>query len=112
METVQLEIPAELAQRLQGHPDKLAQIIEWGLCVAETKEEQAASSVMEAEIQERLNVLEALRSTGLVVKLDANLAARYQVKAGRPRRTPVYVRGKPLSEVIVAERRPEWSEGQ
>ena len=110
METIQLEIPVELAQRLQGSPDTLAQIIEWGLCVAESMEKRAASPVIEAGAQERSKILEALRSTGLVVNLDSNLLARYQVDIERPRRTPVYIRGKPLSEIIVAERGPEWPE--
>ncbi len=63
-----------------------------------------------AKSQKRRKVMEALRSTGLVVELDSTLAARYRANATRPRRTPVYVKGKPLSEVIVAERGPEWSE--
>ena len=102
----------ELAQRLQGSTDTLAQIIEWGLCVAESMGKRTASPVIEAGAQERSKILEALRSTGLVVNLDSNLIARYQVAIKRPRRTPVYLRGKPLSEIIVAERGPEWPEDQ
>ena len=108
METVQLEVPVELAQRLRGHPGKLAQILEWGLHVAEVKEQKAAATPTGAKSQTRQKMLEALRSTGLVVELDAALAARYQANATRPRRTPVYVTGRPLSEIIVAERGPEW----
>lgn len=112
METVQLEIPVELAQRLQGYPDTLAQIIEWGLCVAENMEKRVAAPVTEAGAQERSKILEALWSTGLVVNLDSNLIPRYQADIEQPRRTPVYLRGKPLSEIIVAERGPEWPEDQ
>ena len=75
-------------------------------------EKGAASPVIEAGAQERSKILEALRSTGLVVNLDSNLMARYQVDVERLRRTPVDVRGKPLSEIIVAERGPEWPEDQ
>jgi hypothetical protein len=110
METVQLEVSAELAQRLRVHPGKLAQILEWGLGVAEVKEQKAASAPIEAKSQTRRKVMGALRSTGLVVELDPTLAARYQVSATQPRRTPVYVKGKPLSGIIVAERGSEWHE--
>ena len=64
----------------------------------------AFSSPTEAESQTRRRIAEALRSTGLVVELDSALAARYRANATEPRRTPIYVKGKPLSEVIVAER--------
>ena len=110
MKTVQVEVSAELAQRLQGHADNLAQIIEWGLGVAEAREKQAVSPVIDANLPERLEILEALRSTGLLIDLDTDLAARYQGDIGRPRRTPVYVQGTPLSKIIVAELGPEWPE--
>jgi hypothetical protein len=110
METVQLEVPVELAQRLRVQSGQLMQILEWGLRVAEVEEQKAAATLTEAKSQKRRKVIEALRSTGLVVELDSTLAARYRANATRPRRTPVYVKGKPLSEVIVAERGPEWAD--
>jgi hypothetical protein len=110
METVQLEAPVELAQRLQVHPGQLTQILEWGLRVAETAARKSATAPTEGKLPARRKLLEALRSTGLVVELDATLATRYRAAAAQPRCTPVYVQGKPLSEVIIAERGPEWSE--
>jgi hypothetical protein len=110
METVQLEVPVELAQRLQVHRGQLTQILEWGLHVAETEARKSATALTEGKLPARRKLLEALRSTGLVVELDATLATRYRAAAAQPRRTPVYVQGKPLSEVIIAERGPEWSE--
>ena len=110
MKTVQVEVSLELAQRLQEHADNLAQIIEWGLCVAEAREKQAVFPVIDTNLPERSAILEALRSTGLMINLDTDLAARYQGNIGRPRRTPVYVQGTPLSKIIVAERGPEWPE--
>lgn len=110
METVQLEVPVELAQRLQVHPGQLTQILEWGLRVAETEARRTAAAPTAAKVPARRKMIEALRSTGLVVELDSTLATRYRADTVEPRRTPVYVPGKPLSEVIIAERGPEWSE--
>lgn len=110
METVQVEVSPELAQLLQSHSDNLAQIIEWGVWVAEERDRQALVAAMQAEPPEHSKIEAALHASGLIVKLEATLAARYQGVAGRSRRTPVYVRGKPLSEVIVAERGPKWPE--
>jgi hypothetical protein len=57
-------------------------------------------------------VLAALRSTGLLVDLDPALAAEYMTDAEQRRHTPVQVAGKPLSEMIIAERRERWSNDQ
>jgi predicted RNase H-like HicB family nuclease len=86
----------------------LTQILEWGLRVAETAARESATAPTEGKLPARRKMLEALRSTGLVVELDATLATRYRADAAQPRRTPVYVQGKPLSEVVIAERGLEW----
>jgi hypothetical protein len=106
METIQLEVSPELAQRLRRYPDKLAQILEWGLNTIEAEERPGAKNVS----PERQKILDALRATGLVLELDRTLVARYQAGPDKSRRTPVYVKGKPLSEVIVAERGSAWGD--
>jgi hypothetical protein len=106
METIQVEVSPELAERLRTHSDRLAQILEWGLHCIEAEEGTAA---MRATL-ERVKTLDALRASGLLLELDHTLAARYQAGAEMPRRTPVYVKGKPLSAMIVAERGPVWAD--
>jgi hypothetical protein len=106
METIQVEVSPELAQRLRTHSGKLTQILEWGLHYIEAEEKTEAKSVS----LERRKTLDALRASGLMLELDPTLAARYQAGADKSRRTPIYVKGKPLSEIIVAERGPAWDE--
>ena len=106
METIQVEVSPELAARLRTHSSQLTQILEWGLHYVEAEE---APEVKSASL-ERQRALEALRASGLLLKLDRSLAARYQAGVEIPRRTPIYVKGKPLSEIIVAERGPAWDE--
>ncbi len=106
METIQVEVSSEMAQRLRTHPDKLAQILEWGLHVVEAQERPAVEKVPPA----RQKTLDALRASGLVLELDPTLVERYQAGSDKTRRTPIYVKGKPLSEIIVAERGPAWDD--
>lgn len=93
METVQIEALPELTEIIEGD-----------------RERRKHATAMPHALSEHAQLEEILAASVLSVKLDANLAARYQGGAGWPRRTPVYVRGKPLSEVIIAERGPEWPE--
>ncbi len=106
METIQLEVSPELAQRLRTHAGKLTEILEWGLHYVEAEETPEVKSAS----LERQKTLDALRASGLLLDLDRTLAARYQAGAETSRRTPIYVKGKPLSEIIVAERGPSWYE--
>ena len=59
---------------------------------------------------ERQKTLDTLFASGFLLALDRTLAARYQAEADTARRTPVYVRGRLLSEIIVAERGLAWDE--
>jgi hypothetical protein len=106
METIQVEVSPELAERLRTHSSQLTQILEWGLHYVEAEE---AHEVKGASL-ERQKTLDALRASGLLLNLDRTLAARYQAGGETSRRTPIYVKGKPLSEIIVAERGPAWDE--
>ena len=106
METIQVEVSAELAERLRTHSNQLAQILELGLrCVEADEPPKVKSSSFE-----RQKTLDALYASGLLLNLDRTLAARYQAGTDTSRHTPVYVNGKPLSEMIVAERGPTWDE--
>jgi hypothetical protein len=107
METIQVQVSTDLARRLRPHVHELPQILEWGLRQVEQKE--AVPPARRAAEVQREEVLAALRSTGLVVELDPAIAARYQVLAAQPLRTPVQVEGQPLSELIIRERGPEWT---
>ena len=106
METIQVEVSPELAERLRTHANQLTQILEWGLhyIEAEEKTENKSASL------ERQKTLDALRASGLLLDLDHTLAARYRSGVNTSRRTPVYVKGKPLSEMIIAERGPAWDD--
>ncbi len=106
METILVEVSPELAERLRTHSSQLTQILEWGLHYIEAEETLEIKSVS----LERQKTLDALRASGLLLDLDRTLAERYQAGAETLRRTPVFVKGKPLSEIIVAERGPAWDE--
>ncbi len=106
METIQVEVSSELAQRLRTYPDKLTQILERGLHIIEAEERPAATSISSA----RQKTLDALRASGLMLELDPTLVKRYRAGIDKPRCTPVYVKGKPLSEIIIAERGPAWDD--
>jgi hypothetical protein len=112
METIQLRVPSELAKRLRPHYDELPKILEWGLrCMeGELDLDALSSDGKPASPPERERLLEALRSTGILVDLDPAIAVKYQAGADQQQHTPVQVDGTPLSEMIVAERRQRWNE--
>ena len=101
METIQVQVSSELAQRLRPYYNDLARILEWGLRHIESEAESPPSPAKEPQQRE---MIAALRSTGIVVKLDPAIATRYRVGAAQSLRTPVEVKGKPLSKIIVEER--------
>ena len=111
METIQVQVPSELAQRLRQHYDALPQILEWGLRHLEQESEPGALTRAAGPdgTPRREDVLAALRSTGLLVDLDPAIATEYRADADQRRYTPIRVAGKPLSEMIIAERRERWS---
>ena len=114
IETIQVQVPSELAQRLRRHYDKLPQILEWGLRHVERKTESdtPTPATEPKKTHQRDDVLAALRSTGIVVDLDPTLASEYRTDADQRRHIPVQVAGKPLSEMIIAERREQWGNDQ
>ena len=84
--------------------------------IAAIEERLGAHSEREAEMDsmppfsepestsDREQVLAALRSAGILVDLDPALAVKYRASADQQDRTPVQVKGTPLSKMIVAER--------
>lgn len=110
MDTIQIRVPTDLAERLRPYYDELPQILEWGLWYLEQVEPPRTTGPAEPPLRER--VLAALRSTGIVVTLDPAIATRYRTHADRPRRTPIFVKGQSLSDVIIEERDRRWSSGQ
>jgi hypothetical protein len=108
METIQIEVSSELARRLRTYQRELPRILEWGLRRVE-RETEAES----APLPTRADVLAALRSTGILVELDPAIAVRYRAGSDQQEeRTPVRVKGKPLSEMIIEERDRQWTNSQ
>lgn len=105
MATIQIEVSAELAERLQRYQDDLPRILEQGLREVEREPEtqQSAPST-------RQEILDALRSAGLVVESDPAVVARYLAERRQRDSEPITVGGKPISELIVEERKQRWGE--
>jgi hypothetical protein len=106
-ETIQIQVPSELAQRLHPYRGELLRILEWGLRHVERETEAEYPRPLT-----RADVLAALRSTGILVELDPAIAARYQASPDQQGRTPVRVEGKPISEMIIEERNRQWTDNQ
>ncbi|MEK7276443.1 MAG: hypothetical protein AAB427_03765 [Chloroflexota bacterium] len=99
MQTITLEIPDELAERLKPYRDKMAQILQVGLRVLE--------SVTKPAVTSREQMLTAIRSTGLIRPLDDIIARKYVPDPRRHvRQKPLKIAGKPVSEIIVEQRGP------
>lgn len=93
MTTITLEVSDELADRLSAYQHGLPEIIELGL-----REVEASIGAETEQARLKLQVPEALRSTGIVT-LPENPTGP------RARHTPIQVRGTPASEIIIENRR-------
>ena len=113
-ETIQVQVPSELARRLRLHSDDLTKILEWGLrCIEGEAQAGAPPPLSEPEsTPDREQVLAALRSAGILVNLDPAIAVKYVASTDQQEHTPVKVDGTPLSEMIIAERRQRWNDSQ
>ena len=109
MEIIQVQVPSELAQRLRPYQDELPRILEWGLRHVERERETETGPPAPPS---REDVLAVLRLTGLLVELDPAIAARYREGSEQQHRTPVRVKGKPLSEMIIEARDQQWTDKQ
>ena len=94
MTTIQLNIPNELAERLDPYRDQLADLLELGL-----------QKWLERERQQRLSqrdqLLQTLASSGKV-----KLPHAYPVEKPYSRQTPITIKGKPVSEILIEQRGP------
>jgi hypothetical protein len=113
-ETIQVQVPTDLARRLRLHYDNLPEILERGLRSIEG-ETETGSTPPPGEPEsapDREQVLAALRSAGILVDLDPAIAVNYVASAEQQQHTPVKVDGTPLSELIIAERRQRWNDSE
>ncbi len=94
METILLQIPNDLAERIMPHRHELARILQLGLSQLTTSEIESP----------RERTMRALRATGLIQPIAPNLVSRYAVEPHRRRRPPLRLPGKPLSEIIIEQR--------
>jgi hypothetical protein len=94
MREITIDIPDTLAERLSFYREQLPQILELGLADLET------ASPRPDDLRER--TLRVLQETGLIQPL--NLSRYIQRPRNRPRRTPLEIPGKPLSEIIIEQR--------
>ena len=103
IETIQVQVPSELAQRLRRHYDELPQILEWGLRHVESKTESDAltPATEPKETPQREDVLAALRSTGIVVDLDPALAVEYRTDADQRRHIPIQLVDRQLPAITL-----------
>jgi hypothetical protein len=96
METIEIEVPTELVQRLGPYQDNLAHLLELGLRYLEER------AVTEAEQQKRL--MAVLRQAGAVGP-DISTITDYLAQPDNQNWQPIEAEGKPASEIIIEQRR-------
>jgi hypothetical protein len=94
METIQVQVPSDLAQRLQPYYDQIPQILEWGL--QHIKQQQAG---LESQ-QQAITILRQLGATGP----DSNAIANYLAASAVAGWSPLEAGGRPASELIIKAR--------
>jgi len=108
MATIQIEVSAELAERLQRYQHELPRIIEQGLHELERGNTvQQPSNHSDAETLQR--VYEALRAAGAVGPTPEE---RRRHLAEHDDWAPLVISEQPLSEMIIEERKSHsWDDG-
>jgi len=91
METIQIQVPTDLAERLQDHRDELPQILEWGLY-----------HVQQERVQQD-QLVAVLRQAGAAGP-DLETIAQYLAEPQTRHWMPIPTDGKPASELIIGER--------
>lgn len=104
METIQVQVPSELARRLRPYQDELPRILEWGLryVEGETKAKTEAESVPEARALQK-QIVAALHRAGAVGPSPEE-AAQYLAGLENQHWMPIQAGGKPASQMIIEER--------
>jgi len=104
METIQVNVPSELAQRLRPYQDEMPRILEYGLRYIEEKTEASPAKKAEPEaIAAIRTIIAVLRQAGAVGP-DPEVTAQYLAKRANRSWQPIVAGGKPASEMIVEER--------
>ena len=103
-ETIQIQVPSELARRLRPYQRELPRILEWGLrrVEGETEMETRTESTPEAMAMQK-RVATALRQAGAVGP-DPEEMAQYLAQSENRRWMPIQAGGKPASQMIIEER--------
>jgi arginase family enzyme len=99
MQTITLEVPDELAERLKFHRDKIALILQIGLREVEVTKPLKLETPRERGIR-------VLRERGVASPLDESIVNKHIKYPKRPRQEPPKLAGKPLSEIIIEQRGP------
>lgn len=94
METLILQIPEELANRIKPYRHQLAHVLELGLAHINTPISETA----------RDKTLQALQATGLIQPLSLELITRYKANRKRSRSSRLQISGVPLSQIIIEQR--------
>ena len=94
MHTIQLDIPDELAERLEPYSDHLLILLELGLQAWMAHEQQEHGAVRE-------DILQILAVPGKVT-----LPQPYPGPEPYVRHTPIPITGKPISELVIEYRGP------
>lgn len=94
MTTIQLNIPNELAKRLDPYRDQLVDLLELGLQKWLEREQQK-------RLSQRDQLLQTLASSGKV-----KLPHAYLAEEPYSRQTPITATGKPVSEILIEQRGP------
>jgi len=90
---IRVEVPEEMAQRVDRPPIEIVRILELGFQQYEA-----------AKKPPRARVIEALRGTGLITQLGSDILQRYGADETRRRQPPLQAEGKPVSQLIIQER--------
>lgn len=97
METIQVQVSSELAQRLRQRDTDLSRILEWGLRFLEHAED-------EPDIQQQ--IVDTLRQVGAI---GPDVAMLKQYLEDQEVWKPIQAAGQPASTMIVAERAEAWN---
>jgi hypothetical protein len=100
METIQIQISTELAQRLRPYQDDLPRILEWGLRYLAEKD---LSKLDLEELVNQERTIAVLRQAGIAGP-DLNTMTNYLAEPDNQNWQSIPASGQPASEIIIAER--------
>ena len=104
METIQVQVSSELAQRLRPYQGELPRILEWGLRHVERETEAKTRTESAPEVMAlQKRVVAALHRAGAVGP-DPEEVVQYLAGRENQRWTPIQAGGKPASQMIIEER--------